>query len=60
MSMAQPLRGTKARRERIQQPVQRVCLTCDKPFTAEGRFNRLCNACKHSTVFKGQDENIRG
>lgn len=36
----------KARKiERDLQLGDRPCLTCGAPFTAEGRFNRLCPAC---------------
>lgn len=26
--------------------VERICLKCDKPFQAEGKFNRICKSCK--------------
>lgn len=29
---------------------KRVCLTCEKSFTAKGRFNRICSACKERDV----------
>jgi hypothetical protein len=28
------------------QKIKRFCLKCDRPFIAEGRFNRLCSRCK--------------
>jgi len=28
-----------------QERVERTCLGCDRPFVAEGRFNRLCTSC---------------
>ena len=24
------------------------CISCAKPFKAEGRFNRMCNACRRA------------
>ncbi len=28
--------------------VRRSCLSCDKPFMARGRFNRICPRCTES------------
>ena len=34
------------------EPVQRVCLTCRSEFTANGRFNRICDGCKNLVSMK--------
>ena len=33
----------------------RICLRCGKEFTAHGAVNRICNQCKGSDVFRGED-----
>ena len=43
---------------KIQNPVPRICLCCDSPFVADGKYNRLCTPCKGSTVFSGQDQTL--
>lgn len=27
-------------------PIKRICLSCDRPFMARGKFNRRCLSCK--------------
>ena len=29
----------------------RRCMTCEKPFTSEGRHNRMCTPCRNDTVW---------
>lgn len=36
------------RGEPVTSLIRRSCLTCQKTFMADGRFNRLCSDCKHS------------
>lgn len=36
-----------SRPRQILEKVQRNCLKCQRPFKADGRFNRLCIRCAH-------------
>jgi hypothetical protein len=33
--------------------VTRACLRCGRPFPSEGPGNRICKACKNSTMWQG-------
>jgi len=32
--------------------VKRNCLSCKKPFTADGKFNRLCVKCRSNNTYR--------
>ena len=31
--------------DRKEECIRRQCLKCDRPFMAQGRFNRICESC---------------
>ena len=33
-------------KEKLESQIDRVCLKCEKPFKAYGRFNRVCIPCR--------------
>ena len=32
--------------------IARNCLSCDAAFKAQGKFNRICDKCKNSDLFR--------
>jgi Zn finger protein HypA/HybF involved in hydrogenase expression len=36
-------------------PIERLCLRCDKPFTAQNNITRLCHACKNTDTWLSGD-----
>lgn len=34
------------------QAIKRNCLCCKKPFTADGKFNRLCVKCRSNNTYR--------
>ena len=41
-------------------PMQRECLRCDAPFTAKGKFNRICPGCTSTIRNSCWDDAIEG